>query len=246
MINVEVLNRIIVAELIYNIDETGLSDWEERKPKTVIVPEEIDPGNLHYPVDRSIKHVTLLVTVSWGGDAYFPLTVTKEPDLEKIFQLGIRRDPDLSLHVWNSNYMDKETFCDRIINKFMPQVLNDRKYCGCDTLQAILFIDNCSSHLDPDLLEILADNLILVITYPSHTSHIFQVLNLLLFGVLKVYKKSIPKNDQNSPKIDHLYRVFHSYELRTCSITIRSSFMLLMEFFEKLEKSSKLLFSEER
>ena len=90
--------------------------------------------------------------------------------------------------------------------------------------QSSLF-DNFSSHLDLDLLEILADNLILVITYASHTSHIFQVLDLLLFIVLKVYKKSIPKNDQNSPKIDHLYRVFHAYELNTCSTTIRSSFM---------------------
>ena len=179
--------------MIYNIDETGLSDWEEHKQKTVIVPEEIDTGNLHYPVDRCIKHVTLLVKVSGGGDAYFPLAVTKEPELEKKFQLGIRRDTDLSLHVGNSNYVDKETFCDHIINKFIPQVLNDRKYCGCDTLPAILFIDNCSSQSDPDLLEILADNLILVITYPSHTSHIFQVLDLLLFGVLKVYKT------------DHLY-----------------------------------------
>ena len=62
--------------MIYNIDETGLSDWEEHKQKTVIVPEEIDTGNLHYPVDRGIKYVTLLVTVSGGGDAYFPLAVT--------------------------------------------------------------------------------------------------------------------------------------------------------------------------
>lgn len=109
--------------------------------------------------------------------------------------MGIRRDTDLTLHVENSNYVGKETFCDHIINKFIPQVLNDRRYCGCDTLPAILFIDNCSSHLDPNLLGILADNLILVITYTSHTSHILQVHDLLLFGVLKVYKKSVPKND---------------------------------------------------
>ena len=39
---VEVLIKITHAELVYNIDETQLSDWEERKPKTVLVPEEID------------------------------------------------------------------------------------------------------------------------------------------------------------------------------------------------------------
>lgn len=73
---IKVLIQIRAAELIYNIDEIGLSDWEERKPKTVIVPEEIDTGNLHYPVNRGIKHVTLLIKVSGGGNAYFPLAFT--------------------------------------------------------------------------------------------------------------------------------------------------------------------------
>ena len=151
----------------------------------------------------------------------------KRTRIRKNCSNGNKSDTDLSLHVGNSNYVDKETFRDHIINKFIPQVLNDRKYCGCDTLPAILFIDNCSSQSDPDLLEILTDNLILVITCPSHTSHIFQV-----------YNKSIPKNDQNSPKIDHLYRVFHAYELSTCSTTIGSSFIGAgFEYYQKDERN---------
>lgn len=66
--------------------------------------------------------------------------------------------------------------------------------------------------------------MILVITYPSHTSHVFQVLDLLLFGVLKINKKHIQKNDSLSPKIDHLFRIFQAYEQSTCSTIIRSSF----------------------
>lgn len=235
---VEVLIKITLAELIYNIDESGLSDWEERKPKTVLVPTEIDTGDLHYPVNRGIRHVTLVATVSGGGDAFFPLIVTSDPELERIFDLGVRRDIDLSIHVGNSNYISKEVFNDHIINKFIPQVMNDRKFCGNNNLPAILFLDNCSSHLDDMLLKILADNLILVISYPSHTSHIFQVLDLLLFGVLKVHKKSIQKNDEISPKIDHLYRIFHAYELSTCSTTIRSSFSRAgFEYYQKNGKN---------
>ena len=235
---VEVLIKITLAELIYNIDESGLSDWEERKPKTVLVPTEIDTGDLHYPVNRGIRHVTLVATVSGGGDAFFPLIVTSDPELERIFDLGVRRDIDLSIHVGNSNYISKEVFNDHIINKFIPQVMNDRKFCGNNNLPAIIFLDNCSSHLDDMLLKILADNLILVISYPSHTSHIFQVLDLLLFGVLKVHKKSIQKNDEISPKIDHLYRIFHAYELSTCSTTIRSSFSRAgFEYYQKNGKN---------
>jgi hypothetical protein len=28
----------VPAELIFNLDETGLSDWEEKKPKPVLIP----------------------------------------------------------------------------------------------------------------------------------------------------------------------------------------------------------------
>lgn len=79
---VECIIEITPAELIYNIDETEFSDWEERRPKTVIVPSEISDDDLHYPINRGIRHVTLVVTVSGGGDAYFPLAVTSESELQ--------------------------------------------------------------------------------------------------------------------------------------------------------------------
>ena len=43
--NLDLVQNVIgitPAELIYNIDETGLSDWEERKPKMVAVPKELE------------------------------------------------------------------------------------------------------------------------------------------------------------------------------------------------------------
>ena len=84
----------------------------------------------------------------------------------------------------------------------------------------------------------MAENNIIVITYPPHTSHVFQVLDKLLFGVLKKHKKYIPKNDDIQPLIDHMYRIFHAYELSSCSTTIRSSFM--KTGFEYFTKNNKL------
>lgn len=144
---------------------------------------------LNYPINRGNKHITLVVTISAGGDAYFPMAVTSDASLEKIFDLGIRRNTDLILQVSNSSYVNKQIFKDHILNNFIEQVENDKKFVGLDDSPAILFFDNCSCHLDEELLQILAQNMILVITYPSHTSHVFQVLDLLLFGVLKIHKK---------------------------------------------------------
>lgn len=231
---IENIISITPAELIYNIDETGLSDWEERKSKTVVVPTELAKNKLNYPIDRRNKHVTLVVTISAGGDAYFPMAITSDPTLDQIFDLGIRRDTDLILQVSNSSYVNKQIFNNHIINNFIPQVEIDRKFVNLMDNPAILFFDNCSSHLDEELLQTLAQHMIIVIAYPSHTSHVFQVLDLLLFGVLKVHKKYLKKNDQIPHKIDHLYRIFQAYEQSTCSTTVRSAFRKAgFEYFEK-------------
>jgi hypothetical protein len=39
---------IVPAELIFNLDETGLSDWEQRKMKPVIIPSHASSSTLHY------------------------------------------------------------------------------------------------------------------------------------------------------------------------------------------------------
>lgn len=77
--------NLVEKIIVYNIDETGLSDWENRKPKIVIVPKDLENEDLHYPVNRGIRHITLVVTISKGGESYFPLVVTSDPSLEHIF-----------------------------------------------------------------------------------------------------------------------------------------------------------------
>jgi hypothetical protein len=51
----------------------------------------------------------------------------------------------------------------------------------------------------------------------------FQVLDALLFGRLKVLKKSLPKDDDEDREIDHILRIFRVYEGATTSMTIRGS-----------------------
>jgi hypothetical protein len=79
---------LVPAKLIFNLDETGLSDWEERKAKPVMIPTTIEDSHLHYPVDRGIRHQTLLCCISASGDAYCPLLVCSTPVTLGIFEEG--------------------------------------------------------------------------------------------------------------------------------------------------------------
>jgi hypothetical protein len=73
------------------------------------------------------------------------------------------------------------------------------------------------------LLKVFAERGVAVITYPPHTSHLCQVLDLLLFGQLKAAKKYIPRADADPTDSGHLVRIFKAYELVTTSTIVRAS-----------------------
>jgi hypothetical protein len=101
---------LVPAELIFNSDETGLYDWEERKTKPVIIPSHASSSTLHYPIDRAIRHHALLCCVSASGDAYSPLFIAPYPKARRIFEKGIRENIDLKLEIRQVPYVDAELF----------------------------------------------------------------------------------------------------------------------------------------
>jgi hypothetical protein len=63
---------LVLSELIFNIDECGFSDWETRKEMPVIIPAETQGTALHYPINRQIRHQTLICCITTAGDGYCP------------------------------------------------------------------------------------------------------------------------------------------------------------------------------
>jgi hypothetical protein len=45
---------LVPIELLFNLDENGFSDWEERKPKSVLIPLEGQATTIHYPTSGTI------------------------------------------------------------------------------------------------------------------------------------------------------------------------------------------------
>jgi hypothetical protein len=55
----------------------------------------------------------------------------------------------------------------------------------CADDDAVLLINNCSSHAGAVILNLLRDDSVHALTWQSDTTQIFQELNISLFGVLK-------------------------------------------------------------
>jgi hypothetical protein len=90
---------LVRAELIFGLEETSLSDWEERKTKPVIIPSHASSSTLHSPINRAIRRHTLFCCVSASGDAYSPFLIAPHPIARRIFEKGIRENVDLNLEI---------------------------------------------------------------------------------------------------------------------------------------------------
>jgi hypothetical protein len=42
------------AELVFNLDEVGMSEWEDRKERKVIVPRTMENGRIYHRESRSM------------------------------------------------------------------------------------------------------------------------------------------------------------------------------------------------
>jgi hypothetical protein len=85
---------------------------------------------------------------------------------------------------------------------------------------------------------------ILVIACPPHTSHIFQALDVLLFGILKKAKKYQRRDNTLRKEMDHVLRLFRAYAQATTSTTIKASWLRTGFNYEARDAATDLIANE--
>jgi hypothetical protein len=122
---------LVPTELRFNIDGSGPSNWEERKPKGVLILTRLRESTLRYPVNRSICHQTFICCISVAGDAHCPLLVSFNPAVRRVLDEGIREGTDLRIAIRQSAYVNSEIFgkyCDTVL---IPAVESGWTIEGC-------------------------------------------------------------------------------------------------------------------
>jgi hypothetical protein len=99
---------LVPTELIFNIGVCGFSDWEERRPKPVLIPAEFERSVLHYPFNRTIRHQSLICCITAAGGAYCPLLVSTEPSITQVFNHGPPDEIDLKIQIAKPASVTKE------------------------------------------------------------------------------------------------------------------------------------------
>jgi hypothetical protein len=104
-----------VAELVFNLDEVGISDWEDCKTKTVIVPAIMRGQTIHHEISRTVKYISVIACISPAGESIALDIITSQAPTsaqERLKKEGVRLGTDFVLRSNPKPYINAEIFLD--------------------------------------------------------------------------------------------------------------------------------------
>lgn len=169
-----VLRRFsFTPEKIYNLDESGVT-IVQKTPKVLAEKRHKQVGQI-VSAERG-QQVTFCAIVSAVGSCIPPAFVFPRVHYKEHFLNGA---PESSLGLaTKSGWITSEAFL-----KVLEHL---KKHSGCSRDQPILLLlDNHESHASINAVRFCKENGIVLLSFPPHTSHRFQPLDISIFGPFK-------------------------------------------------------------
>jgi hypothetical protein len=113
------------AKLVFNLDEIGISEWEDRCTRRVIVPSAIKGQTIFLSVHRNLKHISVVASISAAGEYMTPFFVSSyaSPTVERRLKTeGFRLGFDLILKHRNKPYISSQLFAEYTSTILLPYI----------------------------------------------------------------------------------------------------------------------------
>jgi hypothetical protein len=117
-----------ISELIFNFDQVGISDWQDRKPKKV-VPAAMFDQTIDHGVSRNLKSVSVIACALAAGQSLLLYIVTSlnsslvQGQL-KMHDVCFGRDLTLKFH--QKPHINVGIFLDYVRTVFLPYLVSSR------------------------------------------------------------------------------------------------------------------------
>ena len=215
----------IVSELFYNIDETANSAPANCHDYVAIIPKEYENMPCYYKVSRNEKNITAIVTITLSGDMIPPAVILPRTTIPSDFDYtGMRNGKDMYLMSSESGYINHNLFVHYLCDIVFPDITNKRLTLNMPEATALILMDNCSSHISEYVKSLCADNNIIIITYPPHSSHLLQPLDLVFFGLTKRNSRSKSYYSNFPEVVQRVATIINNIQKAGTSQNIRASF----------------------
>jgi hypothetical protein len=127
---------------------------------------------------------------------------------EALKKKGIELGRDLILKKNQKPSVNRKSFAEYIKSTFIPHVTRIHAARGIEQEEVPLLMDNYPSHLTCDVRDLLNTVRVRVVTFAPHTTRIFQLLDLTIFGMLKREGKyHLPFSDLGT-MVNFVYNVY--------------------------------------
>jgi hypothetical protein len=140
---------------------------------------------------------------------------------------GVRLGIDFVLRQRSKSYVNNTLSFEYINNIFILYLNKLRESEDFPRFQAVLLTDNCSPYMGDAVIAIVTRERVRVIIFASHTTHIFKMLDVMLFSALEKYATGLGTLEKQQPAAAFLLKVYHDFKQMMVEVNIWGAFAII-------------------
>ena len=164
---------------IWNLDETGLTTVQ--KPRQILAPTGTKQVGQITSAERGVT-VTMCCCISAEGNSLPPAYIFPRVNFKDHMLIGA---PAGSLGLaCKSGWMNNDLFLKVLLHFIKRMHISSNN-------QALLLLDNHTSHIFIEAIDMAKENGLILLTLPPHCSHKLQPLDVSVYAAFKKYYNSV-------------------------------------------------------
>jgi hypothetical protein len=171
------------------------------------------------------KRITCITTISMAGDALMPLLVMHRRTIDAaVWEEGWQDGQDFMIRSNDTSDVTRPIFTEYVTSVILPSFAATRESLYLQDFTGVFLCDNCSFHIDKSIKQLLADKRIRLVTFPPHTSYLFQPLDLVTFAAFKREKREVHVRRSFGSQVWEITKPMRGLERATNSTNNRAAF----------------------
>lgn len=174
------------ASFIFNMDETGfMRRFEKASYRSCVFFKDVETKP-RFVEKADIHHFSLIGCISADGESTKPHLISTRiyfpSDMKHSYLPS-----EFNYSCTSKGYLNKVTMVEWLNKTFVPHVKEKKARLNYpENAPVLLIFDGLKAHIHEQAAEIMHQNNINYLLLPAHSSHIFQPLDLVIFGKLKL------------------------------------------------------------
>jgi hypothetical protein len=176
-----------------------MSESEDRQRQKMIVRATMGGETIHHRASRGVRHISIIICITAAGESLMPhIVISQNSDAirKRLMNRRVYVGVGFVLRHRSKPHVSGKLFLEYINAIFVAYLNELRDSKESEASEAVVVMDNYSPHISDDFVAILTSVRVRIITLAPHTTHVFRVLDVVLFCALKKHATGLEKLDE--------------------------------------------------